>query len=188
MGGFWRRLDKARRIVASRLRLASLRRRFGASRYPKDLWVASAVRVSVTDNGVVEFGSACSIDSGATIIAKHGDLRIGARTYIGIGAMICAREAISIGHDVLIAEYVTIRDQDHRFGPGLTTAHAGFTTAPIIIGDNVWIGAKATITKGVTVGGNSVIGANSVVTRDIPANSVAVGNPACVVRSIDDVT
>jgi acetyltransferase-like isoleucine patch superfamily enzyme len=53
-----------------------------------------------------------------------------------------------------------------------------------VIGNNVWIGAKATVTKGVTIGDNVVIGANSVVTRDIPPNSVAAGAPARVIRSI----
>ena len=81
---------------------------------------------------------------------------------------------------------MTIRDQNHRFGPGLTTAQAGFITAPVTIGDNVWIGAKVMVTKGVTIGENAVIGANSVVTRDIPANSVAVGIPARVIRTIGE--
>lgn len=68
--------------------------------------------------------------------------------------------------------------------PGLTTAPAGFATSPVVIGKNVWIGAKATVTKGVSIGDNSVIGANSVVTRNIPANSVAVGTPARVIHTI----
>lgn len=57
--------------------------------------------------------------------------------------------------------------------------------APIIIEDGVWIGGHAVIGAGVTVGKNSIIGAGSVVTGDIPANSVAVGNPARVIRKIN---
>lgn len=56
--------------------------------------------------------------------------------------------------------------------------------APITIGDNVWLGGGAIVLPGVTIGDNSVIGAGAVVTRSIPANVVAVGNPARVVRSL----
>lgn len=55
--------------------------------------------------------------------------------------------------------------------------------APIIIGENVWIGINSRICKGVTIGDNSIIGANSVVTKDVPANCIAVGNPARVVKT-----
>ncbi|MCA1779929.1 MAG: hypothetical protein LC637_11255 [Xanthomonadaceae bacterium] len=61
---------------------------------------------------------------------------------------------------------------------------AGFTTAPVEIGNNVWIGAKATITKGVKIGNNAVVGANSVVTSDIPAGVLAAGVPARILRTI----
>lgn len=98
--------------------------------------------------------------------------------------MIVCRERISIGDNALIAEHVAIRDQDHLYGQGLTTVAADFATAPIVIGSNVWIGAKATITRGVTIGNNSVIGANSVVTTDIPADVVAAGVPARIIRLI----
>lgn len=58
--------------------------------------------------------------------------------------------------------------------------------APIVIGDNVWIGADVTILPGVTVGSNTVIGAKSVVTKDIPPNVIAVGNPCRVLRPITE--
>lgn len=144
------------------------------------------VRLRATDGGNCRLSDGVSIDRFADITVKHGLLEIGARSYIGQYSVICAREAIRIGADCLIAEHVTIRDQDHRFGQELITAEAGFTTAPILIGNNVWIGAKATVTKGVTIGDNAVIGANSVVTQDIPANSVAVGAPARVIRMIGE--
>ena len=57
---------------------------------------------------------------------------------------------------------------------------------PVRIEDNCWIGAGTVITPGVTIGENSVIGAGSVVTKDIPANSIAVGNPCKVVRTINE--
>jgi len=178
-------LEKAARLVAGRFRLACARARLGRASLPRGVQIGAGVRLSVTDAGRLSLASPCDIDRGATLIVKYGQIRIGPRSYIGVGSVICARDAISIGSDCLIAEHVTIRDQDHRFGPGVITRHAGFTTAPINIGDNVWVGAKTTITKGVTIGNNTVIGANSVVSKDIPANTVAAGSPARVIRKID---
>lgn len=148
--------------------------------------IARHVRLRVSDGATAHLGDSVAIDRFADITVKHGRLEIGARSYIGQYSVICARQSIMIGTDCLIAEHVTIRDQDHRFGPGLVAAQAGFETAPVTIGNNVWIGAKATMTKGVTIGDNAVIGANSVVTHDIPAHSVAVGAPARVIRTIGD--
>lgn len=146
--------------------------------------VAWQVRMRSTDGGTARVGDGVTIDRFADIAVKYGRLEIGARSHIGQYTVICARETIVIGADCLIAEHVTIRDQDHLFGAGLTTAKAGFATSPVVIGNNVWIGAKATVTRGVTIGDNVVIGANSVVTHDIPANSVAVGTPARVIQTI----
>ena len=60
------------------------------------------------------------------------------------------------------------------------------TTAPITLGDNVWLGGDVTILPGVTIGSNTVIGAGSVVTKDIPSGVVAVGNPCKVLRKITE--
>lgn len=141
-------------------------------------------RLRATDGATARLSEGVAIDRFADITVKYGFLEIGARSYIGQFCVICARESITIGADCLIAEHVSIRDQDHRFGSELTTAKAGFTTAPIQIGRNVWIGAKATITKGVRIGDNSVVGANSVVTHDVPPNTVVAGVPARTLREI----
>lgn len=135
--------------------------------------LSSDARLRTIHGGRVSLCDGVTIDRFADITIKHGRLKIGPRSYVGQFSVICASHDIRIGADCLMAEHVTIRDQDHRFGAGLTTAQAGFTTASITIGNNVWIGAKATIVKGVTIGDNVVIGANSVVTKDIPANCVA---------------
>ncbi len=144
------------------------------------------VRLRATDGAIARLAEGVVIGRLADITAKYGQLDIGARSYLGPNCVICARESITIGADCLIAEHVTIRDQDHRFGPGAITALAGFETSPVTIGNNVWIGAKTTVTKGVTIGDNAVIGANSVVTHNIPQQSVAVGVPARVIRTIEE--
>lgn len=144
--------------------------------------MALSARFRVTDGGVIVLGAAVSVDRYADITVKRGKMRIGSGTYVGQGSVICSRDSIFIGDNCLIAERVTIRDQDHNFGIGLITSEAGFSTSPICIGDNVWIGANCTITKGVTIGSNSVIAANSVVTKDVPANAVYGGVPAKAIR------
>ena len=90
---------------------------------------------------------------------------------------------IYIGSNVMIAPNVMIATAGHPIDPDLRRRVAQFSK-PVRIGDNVWIGANASIMPGVTIGENSVIGAGSVVTRDIPANVVAVGNPCRVLREI----
>lgn len=66
----------------------------------------------------------------------------------------------------------------------LRVAEAGVSTSPITINDDVWIGANAVIAAGVTIGKHCVIGAGSVVTKDVPDYSVAVGNPAKVIKTL----
>ena len=147
--------------------------------------IGAAVRFAISKGSRATIGREVSFTDGCKIFLQDATLVIGDRSFIGYGTIITARESILIGKDVLIAEYVSIRDQDHVFESILPTSRSGFSTAPVVIGDNVWIGAKATITRGVTIGENSVIGANSVVTRDIPPNVVAAGAPARVIRELN---
>lgn len=96
--------------------------------------------------------------------------------YINCNCEIRCFDSISIGENVAIAKEVIIRDSDSHQVSGSTM------TAPIVIGNHVWIGTRAMILKGVTIGDGAVIGAGAIVTRDIPANSVAAGVPARVVK------
>jgi acetyltransferase-like isoleucine patch superfamily enzyme len=108
---------------------------------------------------------------------------VGNNVIFGHHCTIGVRDLIQIGEDSLIAELVSIRDHDHRFDRlDIPVREQGTVSAPVKIGRNVWIGCKATVLKGVTIGDNAIIGANSVVTRDIPANAIAVGAPARVIR------
>jgi carbonic anhydrase/acetyltransferase-like protein (isoleucine patch superfamily) len=178
------RVFKLLRSFRGKARQGLLRLQLGSSDIPPDLAVADGVSVNATDGGRIVFGAHCSVDRNATLIAKFGSISMGEGGHVGIGTVIVARESIQIGANALIAEYVTIRDQDHLFDGSGITSQSGFSTAPIVIGNNVWLGAKVTVTKGVTIGDNVVVGANSVVTRDIPANCVAAGAPARVIRNL----
>ena len=92
---------------------------------------------------------------------------------------------MTFGHDVFIAPACGFHTSGHpidfeRRNQGLEYAY------PIVVGDNVWIGAGVQVMPGVTIGSNVVIGGGSVVVRDIPSDSVAVGNPCRVIRPIRD--
>ena len=120
-------------------------------------------------------------------------LRSGARIKVGegsglSGATICAAISVEIGVDCLIGADVMIVDTDfHAISP-LRRRHNNDSNdigaQGVFIADNVFIGARAIILKGVKVGANSVIAAGSVVTRDIPSNTIAGGNPARIIRSV----
>jgi maltose O-acetyltransferase len=112
-----------------------------------------------------------------------GNLRVGARTFANFGLVALDVAAITIGDDVQIGTNVQLLTPTHPVDPDLRRAKWE-AAKPIVIGDNVWLGSGAIVLAGLTIGANSVIGAGAVVTRDIPANVVAVGNPARVIRTI----
>lgn len=128
--------------------------------------------------GQIDIGSSTTLDRCVDIVAREGRVSIGSDCYVGKGCVIVARDTVSIGAGCQIAEHVTIRDQDHKVSDNVSLADREFETAPVVIGDRVWIGAGAVITKGVKIGDGAVIGAGAVVTRDVAAGARAVGMPA----------
>ncbi|WP_432933127.1 sugar O-acetyltransferase [Microbispora sp. CA-135349] len=110
-------------------------------------------------------------------------IRIGARSFANYGLVALDVAPITIGDDVQIGSNVQLLTPTHPVDPELRRAKWE-AAEPITIGDNVWLGGGAIVLAGVTVGDNAVVGAGAVVTRDIPANVVAVGNPARVIRAI----
>ncbi|NRH20791.1 hypothetical protein HOO68_01975 [Candidatus Gracilibacteria bacterium] len=92
---------------------------------------------------------------------------------------------IIIGNNVMFGPGCFLQAGDHSFKKGEIYMYAeGGKSGNIIIGNNVWVGARTIILKGVTIGDNSVIGAGSVVTKDIPSGYVAAGNPAHIIKEI----
>lgn len=179
-------------LGASHWLRGAARRRVGLTvarlRYPRaqlgdrcDLGPGVRLRIGATASVVV--GDRCVIDEG-TVIECRGRLSVGERTVVGHHCTFAVAEEVSIGSDCLIAELVSIRDHDHAFEQtDIPVLDQGQRVAPVRIGRNVWLGAKVTVTRGVTIGDDTVVGANSVVTRDLPAGVVAVGAPARVVRT-----
>jgi acetyltransferase-like isoleucine patch superfamily enzyme len=148
--------------------------------------VGRGARFHVAQGASVRLGTGCVLDDGFTVESR-GRVEVGDRTVFGHHCTVAADESVVIGENCLIAEMVSIRDHDHAFSSADEPfIDQGRMTAPVRIGDNVWLGAKATVTKGVSIGSNAVIGAHAVVTADLPANCVAVGIPARVISVRDD--
>ena len=127
------------------------------------------------------------IDPSTTIFPPfHTNLgrqtRIGKNTFINHACSCVDMGGVTIGDNVLIGPRVNLASENHPVDP----AQRGFLIGqPVIIEDDVWIGAAATILPGVTVGKNSVVAAGSVVTKNVPPNTIVAGVPAKVIKTIE---
>ncbi|WP_280136520.1 acyltransferase [Dyella japonica] len=140
-------------------------------------------RCTVVNDGVFTLGDYFCAKDGVSLVSGHGaELRIGNRVFMNYGASVYATHRITIGDHVLIADDVRIMDTDSH--DVVDHAKPG-KTAPITIGNHVWIGLRSLILKGVTIGDGAVVAAGSVVTRDVPPHTLVAGNPARVIRAID---
>ena len=129
-----------------------------------------------------EMGKNCYIEP--PLHANWGkNVHMGNQVYANFNLTLVDDTDIFIGDNVMFAPNVIIDTATHPIRPDIRRKQAQFNL-PVVIEDNVWIGAGAIILPGVRIGENSVIGAGSVVTKDIPANVVAYGSPCRVMREI----
>jgi len=112
-------------------------------------------------------------------------IRIGTRSFVNFGLVALDVGRITIGDDVQIGPNVQLLTPTHPLDPQLRR-DKWEAAEPITIGDNVWLGGGVIVLPGVSIGENTVVGAGAVVTKDLPANVVAVGNPARVIRTLVD--
>ena len=129
--------------------------------------------------GRIDVGN-CAFFPGVRLECWEGArIQIGNGTYLNRNTEIVAAESVTLGRDCKIGRDVMIMDSDQHPLPG-----EPFAAAPVTIEDRVWIGARTMVLKGVTIGHDSIIGAGAIVTRDVPPLSVAVGQPARVIRAL----
>jgi acetyltransferase-like isoleucine patch superfamily enzyme len=143
--------------------------------------IRSRTRLDVFPFNQFVLGNGSVIEDFATINNGVGDVIIGDKTFIGLGDVIIG--PVRIGNHVMLAQNIVISGLNHGYEdvevpPSLQKV----SCKEIVVSDNVWIGANSVITAGVTLGKHCVIGAGSVVTKDVPAYTVAVGNPARLIK------
>lgn len=109
------------------------------------------------------------------------NIRLGRGVFINSGCCFQDQGGIEIGDNTLIGQQVVIATLNHDFDP---KKRANMFPKSVKIGKRVWIGAHATICPGVSIGDNSIIGAGAVVTKDVPANTIAAGVPAKVIKKL----
>jgi acetyltransferase-like isoleucine patch superfamily enzyme len=137
----------------------------------------------------VNLGPRVTVGAGARLLASGvvrdpGEgIRIGSHSAIGVDNLILGQGGVFVGDDVLLGPSVTIVSENHSFdgivGP---IRNAAGQRESVTIGNDVWIGAGCVIMAGVTIGDGCVVGGGSIVVKDLPARSIAVGNPAKVLR------
>ncbi len=146
--------------------------------------IRSRTRLDVFPYNRFELGESSVIEDFSTINNGVGDVLIGDRTIIGIGNVIIG--PVKIGNDVMFAQNIVTSGLNHGYEDiNVPPSVQKVNTSQITIGDSVWIGANCTLTAGITIGKHVVIGGGSVVTKNIPDYSVAVGNPAKVIKKFN---
>ncbi len=136
--------------------------------------ISPFTEITIDKGGTLKIGKGIKIRSGTKIrVRKTGTLTIGSDFGVSNNCVITSYEKIQIGNQVQFGPGVLVYDHDHDFRSPGGLSDNKFKTAPIIIGDNVWIGANSIILKGTTIGDNCVIAAGSIIKGNIPDNCVA---------------
>ncbi len=163
------------------------------------LLASARIRNILGDRRAIRVGARSIVRGELLVFAGGGSIRIGDSCYVGESARLWSAGSIAVGNRVLISHGVNIIDnlthplsavaRHAQFVAIATRGHpvdVDLDPRPITIGDDVLVCANAIILRGVTIGRAAVVGAGSVVTRDVPALGLVAGNPARLIRSLDD--
>lgn len=153
-------------------------------------WLIEGSKLNIGDNFYLSFGN--GVNPIASNLQADVYVEPGAALTIGnnVGmssTRLWIHESVRIGNNVKIGGCVLITDTDaHPMDYVVRrSSNEGTKSAPVVIEDDVWVGAHCIILKGVTIGARSIIGAGSVVTNSIPVDCVAAGNPCRVIKSLN---
>ena len=153
----------------------------------KGACVRRRTRMDVVPWNKFKLGAYSTIEDFSAINNGVGSVIIGDRTKIGLSNTIIG--PVSIGNDIRLAQNITLSGLNHNYTDVDLPIHVqGVSTAPIVIEDETWIGANVVILAGITIGKHCIVAAGSVVTKNVPSYSVAVGNPARVVKKYNPET
>ena len=147
------------------------------------VFFGKGLELEIGAGATIRFGRFAWIGDRTKIRCHEGEVVIGTKTVIGQEVTISAYKHVGIGEQCVIADRAMFIDFDH----GVTEVDRpiraqGIYKRDVRVGSNVWIGYGACVLRGVRVGDNSILGTNSVLTRDVPANGVAAGVPARLIR------
>jgi maltose O-acetyltransferase len=173
-------MGKLRRVVAAALYYAIARHLPPSNVFGGRLW--KYMRVALVRGFADHVGSNVDISRNVYLGFGRG-IRLGSNSGVGIGAEL--HGPLHVGDYVMISPQVIVHTRNHsaRSTSAPITTQGYEDSRPVVIDDDVWIGVRAILLPGITIGRGSIIGAGAVVSKDVPEYSVAVGNPARVVRS-----
>lgn len=154
-----------------------LKLRFGSDLSMGLIQSFDALHLEIRRGGRISMGSYNQNRGALWLVCDGGRITIGNHCFFNTGCCITAMEALTIGDRCKFGNNLVIVDQDHNY-KRRTEAESEFLTAPVHIGNDVWVGANVTILRGTTIGDHCVIGAGCVVKGDVPAGTVMTGPKA----------
>jgi len=149
-------------------------------------FVCPGVTFEIGRGAVVHLGRWSWIGHGTKIRAHEGEVRIGAKTVLGQECTISSFQRVAVGRECILADRVMLIDFDHGVvDVERPVREQGIYKRDVVVGHNVWVGYGVCVLRGVHVGDNAVLGTSAVIGKDVPANAVAAGIPARVIRMRD---
>lgn len=157
--------------------------------YPARIWLGDSVHVHYRSElrsgqgGKIELADSCRIGPYAMLLAQEGYLKMGSNGYVGPFSILRGDGGLEIGRDVLISPQVVIMTANHAFEDCLhPIRQQGDVREPVVIEDDVWLGAGVKVMAGVRIGRGVVVAAGAVVTHDVPPFAIVGGVPARLIR------
>lgn len=140
-------------------------------------------------NGGITIGNGVFIGRNTILSCKNGDITIGDEANFGFNCEVFSGSRVTIGPKTLFAAYCYVIGGGHNYeDPTRPIAEQGRRSAGVLVGEGVWMGAGAKVLDGVVVGAHAIVGAGAVVSVNVPERAVAMGRPARIVGSRDDMT